>query len=314
MNVTPDNGPPRDNGAVSGFLNINKGPGLTSTDVVRRVKRLTLQRKVGHGGTLDPDATGVLPVCLGVATRFVEAIINGGKSYSMTVRLGAATDTYDASGRVTRESDPSRISRTDVEAVLDRFRGRIDQVPPMYSALKLGGRPLYEIARAGGTVERAPRSVEVHRLDLIRWSPPEFQVEVDCGRGFYARSLANDIGEELHNAAHMLTLERRRAGPFRIEDAVTLDDLERMVKLGNWAQAVYPPDFVLEDLPKVVLDPVGEEMIRHGRAVPATGRIVVAATAGALARIYSTEGDFLALARYDPAGPWWRPVKVVAPA
>ncbi|MBI2966109.1 MAG: tRNA pseudouridine(55) synthase TruB [Chloroflexi bacterium] len=314
MNVTSGSGPSRDSGAVGGFLNINKGPGLTSTDVVRRVKRLTGQRKVGHGGTLDPDATGVLPVCLGIATRFVEAIIDGGKSYSVTVRLGAATDTYDASGQVTRESDASHITRADVEAVLGRFRGRIEQVPPMYSALKLGGRPLYEIARAGGTVERAPRRVDVHRLELVQWSPPDFQVEVDCGRGFYARSLANDIGEELQNAAHMLTLERRRAGPFRIEDAITLDALERMVKLGNWEQALYAPDFVLEDLPKVVLDPVGEEMICHGQAVPATGRTVVAATAGALARMYSTEGRFLALARYDVAGPWWRPEKVVAPA
>lgn len=308
MNATPGSAP------ASGFLNINKEGGLTSTDVVRRVKRLTGQRKVGHGGTLDPDATGVLPVCLGIATRFVEAIIEGGKSYSMTVRLGTATDTYDASGKVTRESDPSHISRADVEAVLSSFRGMIDQVPPMYSALKVGGRPLYEIARAGGTVDRAARKVDVRRLDLVKWSPPDFLVEVDCGRGFYARSLANDIGEVLHSAAHMLALERRRSGPFRIEDAITLDVLERMVKLGNWTEALFPPDFVLGDIPKVVVDPIGEEMIGHGQAVPATGKAAVGIAAGAPARMYSSEGRFLALVRYDPAGPWWRPEKVVAPA
>lgn len=300
--------------AASGFLNINKDPGLTSTGVVRRVKRLTGQRKVGHAGTLDPDATGVLPICLGRATRFVEAIVDGGKVYSMTVRLGTDTDTYDSSGRVTRESDPSRVRREDVEAALDRFRGEIDQVPPMFSALKIGGRPLYEIARTGATVERAPRRVLVNRLELTGWSPPEFDLEVECGRGFYARSLANDIGEALDNAAHMAALVRRRAGPFRIEDSITLEDLERMVKLGNWTDVLHPADFVLQDLPKVVLDPLAEEQLRHGQPVLATPASGMGMAPGARARMYSSEGLFLALARYDPSGSRWRPEKVISAA
>lgn len=299
---------------VSGFLNINKEPGLTSTGVVRRVKRLTAQRKVGHAGTLDPDAAGVLPVCLGRATRFAEAVVNAGKVYSMTVRLGAATDTYDSSGRTIRESDPSVVTRQDVEAVLDRFRGEIAQVPPMFSALKMGGRPLYEIARTGATVDRAPRKVQVRRLDLVGWSPPEFVLEVECGRGFYARSLANDIGEALKSAAHMAALVRRRAGPFRIEDSITLDDLERMVKLGNWTEALHPADFVLQDLPKVVLDPLAEEQLKHGQMVPASGASGGDKEPGSSARMYSSEGVFLALARYDPSGPWWRPDKVISAA
>jgi tRNA pseudouridine55 synthase len=297
--------------AASGFLNINKDRGATSTNVVRRVKRLTGQGKVGHCGTLDPDATGVLPVCIGRATRFAEYVVDAGKTYSMRVQLGAATDTYDSSGVVVREADPGDIERADVEAVLDRFRGEIDQLPPMYSAIKLGGRPLYELARAGTTVERAPRRVAVTRLELVEWAHPEFVLSVECGRGFYARSLANDIGEALVNAAHMSKLERRRAGPFRIEDSITLDGFERMVKLGNWRDALRPPDFVLDHLPGIVLDPLAEEQLRHGQVVPArdfndcgTGQV-------ARARMYSVDGVFLALARYDPAGSWWRPEKVV---
>jgi len=292
---------------ASGFLNVNKDRGVTSTDVVRQVKRLTVQRKVGHCGTLDPDATGVLPVCIGRATRFVEAVVNAGKDYLMKVRLGVATDTYDGSGVVVREADPRNIGRADVEAVLERFRGETSQLPPMYSAIKVGGRPLYELARAGATVERTPRRVTVTSLELVEWEHPEFVLSIECGRGFYARSLANDIGEALGNAAHMSGLERRRAGPFRIEDSITLDGFERMVKLGNWRDALRPPDFVLDHLPGIVLDPLAEEQLRHGQVVPArdfndrgTGQV-------ARARMYSIDGVFLALARYDPAGPWWRP-------
>jgi tRNA pseudouridine55 synthase len=298
--------------AVDGFLNVNKARGPTSTEVVRRVKRLTGQRKVGHAGTLDPEATGVLPVCIGRATRFAEAVVDAGKLYAMTVRLGASTDTYDASGAVTREADPSGIDRAAVEAALTRFRGEVDQVPPMYSALKRDGRPLYEIARAGGTVERAPRRVSIRRLELTGWSPPDIDLEVESGRGFYARSLANDLGEALGNAAHMLSLERRRAGPFLIEDSVTLDRFEELVKLGNWTEVLRPPDFVLGGLPRVELDPLAEEHLLHGQPVPATRVAPGSLAPGDRARVYSSDGRFLALARYDPAGPWWRPDRVVA--
>jgi tRNA pseudouridine55 synthase len=297
-----------------GFLNVNKARGYTSTDVVRRVKRLTGQRKIGHCGTLDPDATGVLAVCLGSATRFAEAVVDAGKTYRLTVRLGAATNTYDASGTVTREADASAVTRRDVEAVLERFRGEIRQVPPMFSALKLGGRPLYELARRGIEVERVPRTVRVDRLELVEWAAPEFTVEVECGRGFYARSMANDIGEALGNAAHMTALERRRAGPFRIEDSMTIEGLEAVVKLGNWTESLLPPDFVLQDLPKVVLDPLAEEQLVHGQTIPAAERTAAGLEPGTTARMYSSEGRFLALARYDSAGPWWRPYKVIAAA
>lgn len=295
-----------------GFLNINKDPGLTSTEVVRRVKRLTRQRKVGHGGTLDPAASGVLPICIGGASRLVDAVVDAGKSYLMTVRLGIATDSYDASGSVTSERDPSAITRDQVLAVLERFSGEIDQVPPMFSALKREGRPLYELARAGVSVERTPRKVVIERINLLAWSPPEFVLSVECGRGFYARSLAHDIGVALDNAAHLSSLVRNRAGPFRIEDSITLARLEEMVKLGNWQAALLPPDFVLEDLAAIVLDPLSEEHFLHGQPVAASGELARTSAEGRSVRAYSREGRFLALARYDSAGPWWRPTKVIA--
>lgn len=206
---------------------------MTSAQVVRMVKRLTRSSKVGHAGTLDPEASGVLPVCLGFGCRFVDAVIGSGKQYRMNVRLGAATTTYDVEGDVVRRADPSAVDRAAFELVLERFRGQIEQVPPMFSALKRDGKPLYELARAGVTVDRAPRSVLISRLELVAWGSPDVELEVECGRGFYARSLANDIGDALGNAAHLAGLVRTRAGPFRIEEAVSVAELEQMVNLGN---------------------------------------------------------------------------------
>ena len=166
----------------------------TSTDVVRKVKSLTRVKKIGHGGTLDPIATGVLPLCLGPATRFADSILLGTKAYRLTVTLGTATDTYDSEGETVAESDPSVIDRDEVDRALPAFRGTITQVPPMYSAVKHNGQRLYKLARAGVEVERKSRQVEVAHLEITRWSPPEFDLELVCGHGFYARSLANDLG------------------------------------------------------------------------------------------------------------------------
>lgn len=301
---------------VSGFLNIDKGPGMMSMDVLRRIKRMTGLKKVGHGGTLDPDATGVLPVCVGRATRFIDLVVDGHKQYTMTVRLGTTTDTYDASGTVTTRCDPSSITREQVETALDAFRGEIEQIPPMYSAIKYKGRRLYKLAREGIEVERAPKRLTVTSLELTEWSPPDFVLEVVCGRGFYARSLAHDLGHALHGAAHLLNLVRGRVGPFRLGDSVTLDELEKRVKLGNWLELMYPVDFVLEHLPAIVVDPLNEEHIRQGRPVRAGvgGRNDLQQEGGQRARIYGSEGELIAVARYDPSGPWWRPEKVVSPA
>lgn len=284
---------------------------MTSAQVVRMVKRLTRSSKVGHAGTLDPEASGVLPVCLGFGCRFVDAVIGSGKQYRMNVRLGAATTTYDVEGDVVRRADPSAVDRAAFELVLERFRGQIEQVPPMFSALKRDGKPLYELARAGVTVDRAPRSVLISRLELVAWGSPDVELEVECGRGFYARSLANDIGDALGNAAHLAGLVRTRAGPFRIEEAVSVAELEQMVNLGNWTERLLPPDFVLDGLNSIVLDPLLEEQVSHGGPIPVAGDPGAEVAEEGRVRLYSGDGRFLALARYDPAGPWWRPEKVI---
>lgn len=300
---------------VSGFLNMSKDAGATSMDVVRAVKRLTGQRKVGHGGTLDPAATGVLPICVGRATKFLNLVLDGHKQYTMRIRLGMATDTYDAAGIATEERDASGVRRDQLEAVLEQFRGEIQQVPPMYSALKREGTPLYKLARQGIEVEREPRGVTVFSLELRGWDPPDFVLEVECGRGFYARSLAHDLGRAVDNAAHLCSLARGQVGPFLLDEAISVQELEGLVKVGNWRERLHPIDFVLTHLPAVQLNPLNEERIRQGQPIRAGmgSSDIPAAQFGQRARIYSDQGEFVAVARYDPSGPWWRPEKVVSP-
>ncbi len=298
---------------AGGFLNINKPAGWTSTDVVRRVKRLTGVKKVGHGGTLDPIATGVLPVCLGAATRFADAVLLGTKAYLLTVRLGTATDTYDSTGSITREEDASAITEAQVRAMLPQFTGAISQAPPAFSAIKRGGRPLYELARAGEEVITEPREVEVFRLELTAWAPPEFVLDIECGHGFYARSLAKDIGEALGSAAHLSGLVRTRAGRFELKDAVSLDEIERRAAGGRWQELLLPLDFMLQHLKPVTLDPLREEMVLNGQPLPAgdIGGGQEEFTTGDQVRAYSREGRLIAILRYEESGRRWRPDKVI---
>ena len=230
---------------IDGILSIDKPYGITSMEIVRRIKQASGQRRVGHGGTLDPIATGVVPVCLGQATRMMEYLIDGTKEYRTVIELGISTDTYDALGQVTSKEDPSDVTLTDIEQALESFKGVIQQVPPMYSALKQQGKRLYELARAGIEVERKPRSVEVFRIDLLEWSSPLVTVEVGCGRGFYVRSLAYDLGLALGCGGHLKSLVRLRSGAFQISHAVSLSDMEQKFEDGSWSDEVHPPDAVL---------------------------------------------------------------------
>ena len=221
--------------AINGFLVLDKPVGVTSMDVVRRVKLLTgMRKRVGHGGTLDPLASGILPICFGQATRLMEHLINETKGYRMEVRLGISTNTYDAEGEVVEENDPSLVTREQVEEALGSFRGTIQQKPPMHSALKRGGKRLYELARQGVTMELEPRQVEVYSLDLLNFKPPFVTIESQCGRGVYMRSLAHDLGQFLGCGAHTSSLVRLRTGSFNIDDAVTLDEFIQAVEEGRW--------------------------------------------------------------------------------
>jgi tRNA pseudouridine55 synthase len=286
---------------VFGLLNIYKPSGPTSHDMVARVRRGTSEKKVGHAGTLDPMATGVLVLCLGQATRLSEYVMESPKLYRARVRLGITTNTYDAEGDITAENATPVMQKT-VEAALQAFRGEIQQIPPMHSAIKQGGKKLYELARAGQEVEREARAVTISRLDLTAWEPPFLSLEVACSPGTYIRSLAHDLGQAVGVGAHLAALERAASGSFTAENAVHWPDFEAAMQAGTWRDHLLPPDRALLSYPAIHLSPADAEHIHHGRAIPARD------PGGSLARAYNAGGQFCAV--LERRGAWWKPIKV----
>jgi tRNA pseudouridine55 synthase len=291
---------------VDGILNVNKPAGLTSFKVVAAVRRHSGEKRVGHAGTLDPAATGVLPVCIGKATRVVEYLSEADKSYTAVVRLGIATDTYDASGAVTATADPSGITREQVEAALGAFRGRIQQTPPMFSALKSEGRPLYALAREGKTVERKSRAVTIHRFEMTGWDPPDLTLEIDCSKGTYIRSLAHDLGAALGCGAHLKELVRTRVGPFAIEDTVSLEEALEAFEAGDGDTLLAPIDSVLGDMEPVTLTAEEVDAVVKGQVLAREP----GEDAGRYRRAYGPEGAFVAVLHRDKESGLWRPRKV----
>lgn len=273
---------------MDGVLVVDKPAGLTSFDVVREVRRALGLKKAGHTGTLDPMATGVLPVCLGDATRLAQFITEATKVYEATVRLGATTDTLDAEGRVLEERPVPPLSAALLETALDAFRGTFAQTPPMYSAVRVGGRRLYELARAGETVERAPRQVTVHELLLRDFSANEVRLTVHASKGFFVRSLAADLGEALGCGAHLTALRRTRSGPFTLAEAVPLAEVQRE-PAGVGARLLSPTQ-ALRDLPALTLSSADAARVRHGALVE------VPAGATGLHRVHGPDGALLAVA------------------
>lgn len=215
---------------LDGVLLLDKPEGLSSNHALQRAKRALDARKAGHTGTLDPFATGLLVCCLGRATKISAAMLEADKVYEATLRLGEETDSGDLTGHIVFQAPPdfAPVSRADFEAVLERFRGAIEQVPPMHSALKRDGRPLYEYARQGIELERPPRPVTIHRLELLEFNGRDARILVHCSKGTYIRTLAQDIGRALGCGAHLAALRRTQVGPFRLEDAVALETLQQM--------------------------------------------------------------------------------------
>ena len=263
---------------------------------------------MGHAGTLDPAATGVLLVCLGQATRVVYILAEASKTYRAQVELGRETDTYDGEGRVTRTGDPSPITEERVEAALGSFLGTIRQTPPMYSAVKHQGQPLYRLARAGMEVPRRERRADIYRLDLLEWRPPLITMEVECSKGTYIRTLAHDLGQVLGCGAHLKGLVRLRAGPFSLEDAIPLPQLEQAFGLGCWQEFLYPIDFLLTHLPAVIVDNDTGLAIRQGQGIT-----LEAQPQAELCRAYSPEGKIIGLLRFCPESGLWQPSKVFLP-
>jgi len=295
--------------AIDGIINLNKPQGRTSFQMVALVRKLSAVRKVGHSGTLDPDATGVLPVLLGRATRLASFITDLPKTYRAVVEFGSATTTYDSSGEVTESGDASSLTSDRIETALHSFRGPIEQIPPMYSAIKHQGRALYHLARAGEEIARKPRRVNIYRLEVIDWARPLLTIEVECSKGTYIRSLAHDLGQLVGCGAHLKELIRTRSGPFHIEHAVSLAELEEAFRSGDWRRFVYPPDHALSHLEAIAVDAAGEQEVRYGKPLAME---VQTATEGEYRRVHSTEGRFLGIVRFDAQAGLWRPKIVFA--
>jgi len=248
-----------ENNKPFGVLNINKPLGISSFEVVRRVKKLAREKKVGHGGTLDPEASGVLPVCIGRATKAIDFIMEGEKEYIAKIKLGVVTDTYDREGKVLRESNVN-FTEEEIANAIFKFEGIINQVPPMYSALKQNGKKLYELAREGKEVYREPRRITIHSIDILSISSPIIEIKVRCSKGTYIRSLCYDIGEELGCGAMMWDLKRTATGPFSIENSVDLKELTEE-NINNYIISL---DEVFSKFPKLVVNEKFERLILNG--------------------------------------------------
>jgi len=277
--------------AISGALVVDKPVGMTSHDVVQAIRNGTGLRRAGHTGTLDPRASGVLVILVGPAVRLSEYVSASDKRYQAIIRLGGTTDTFDAEGQFTPSKDPLNVTEAEFEEALKTFVGEIEQVPPAYSAVKVGGRKAYEMARKGEEVELEPRKIMVHHLEVLEWTPPEVVIDVHCSSGTYVRSLANDLGNTLGCGAYLVGLRRTKSGRFTLRDATPLRKLQEAFNAGNWYQYLIPAAEALGDWPSIELSPDEVEGVRHGHRVKAKE----ADTVNEKVRGVSTQGELVAL-------------------
>ncbi|MCS7061373.1 MAG: tRNA pseudouridine(55) synthase TruB [Anaerolineae bacterium] len=301
---------------MDGLLLIDKPRGMTSHDVVARVRRWTGVRQVGHAGTLDPLATGLLVLCVGYAVRLSEYLTGKEKAYIGRIKLGERTSTDDAEGELIARRDV-QVTQEDLARIAPAFTGEIWQTPPQYSAVQVQGRRAYKLARRGEHVDLAPRRVVIHELTLTPIphavdSPFVYEVEmrVTCSAGAYIRALARDIGEALGCGAHLTLLRRTRSGSFTLAEAVTLDQLEQAAHSGTWSTYLLPADRAVEDMPRCDLDNDTARRLQMGRFVPFPSNWVAAAEGG-LCRVYDAGGCFVALAVYDAHHALLKPAKVL---
>jgi tRNA pseudouridine55 synthase len=293
--------------SINGILNVNKPDGQTSFSVVALIRYLSGEKHVGHAGTLDPLAKGVLPVCIGQATRVVEFLSNTDKTYLAQIELGVTTTTFDREGEITSRKDPDGITATQVENTLSTFRGSIEQSPPRYSALKHQGRRHYELARAGIYVETKPRQIKIFSIELIDCKIPLITINVKCSKGTYIRSLAHDIGQYLGCGGYLTNLTRTQCGPFHIENALPLSDIKCIFHKGTWNEFLYPIDTPLLHLNAVIVDKTNELAIKNGSPI-CLGKEPV--TAEGYCRAYNADGQFLSVLHYVSEKDHWHPDKV----
>lgn len=290
---------------MNGILIIDKPQGVTSFDMVRQARRWCQTRRVGHAGTLDPLATGVLPIAVGWATRLVEYMMAGEKTYQATMKLGASTDTQDSEGQILEEKEWAHVDRDTFDAALSSFIGQIQQLPPMFSALKKDGQPLYKLARKGIEVERQPRSITIESLTLDEFAPPFVTFTVRCSKGTYVRTLCHDLGQKMNCGAHMTALRRLGCGQFDVTVSHTPDEILELVGQGK-PLPLLSPAAALADWPTLTVTGTLLDKLQDGVAPDMADLDVSAITAGDRVR-FMTEGDLVAIANFAPGGHGKRP-------
>lgn len=294
---------------INGIINVYKEPGYTSFDVVARLRGICKQKKIGHTGTLDPDASGVLPVCLGSGTKLCDMLTDRSKEYQAVLLLGQVTDTQDTSGTVL-SVHPVEVSEEEVTEAILSFLGEYDQIPPMYSALKVDGKRLYELARAGKEVERKPRRVVIDKLQITDISLPYVTMTVGCSKGTYIRTLCHDIGQKLGCGGTMAKLVRTRVGSFLLEDALKLDELEAMAKEGTLSKKVISVDAMFSMYPAVILPGEKERLVQNGNPFTLEKEKMPQFDTEKCVRVYNAEDRFFGIYQYIDKEKRFKPVKM----
>lgn len=299
---------------MDGIINIYKEAGFTSFDVVAKLRGILKQKKIGHTGTLDPDAEGVLPVCIGKGTKLCDYLTGKDKVYRAVLRLGITTDTQDMSGTVLTRQDPA-VSEEEILAVIQGFTGRQTQIPPMYSALKVNGKKLCDLARAGIEVERKPREIEIFSIKVHSVELPRITMEIHCSKGTYIRTLCQDIGSLAGCGGCMEKLLRTETAGFSVENAYRLKEVEEIVKGADQKgrrieDILLPVEEALKDYPRINAKPGMEKILRNGGRFLEEDISLKEETESSLYRVYDASGMFVGLFRYDPAVKMWKPEKM----
>lgn len=298
---------------MNGIINIYKEAGFTSHDVVAKLRGILKMKKIGHTGTLDPDATGVLPVCLGKGTKLVDMITDTDKTYEAVLKLGITTDTQDMTGAVIKEA-PVNEEYSRIEAVIKSYIGEYMQLPPMYSAIKVNGKKLYELARQGKEIDRERRRVLIKDIRILGYDEEkkEVRMSVDCSKGTYIRTLLHDIGETLGCGGTMKSLIRTAVGQFQLEHALKLSELEELVREGSLEAHIIPVDGMFRDLDKIIVDRKFHKLIYNGNAFYKNQCITAQDTiiTSDLARVYDSDDNFIGVYRYKAEDEIYKPVKM----
>ncbi len=293
---------------INGIINIDKPSGITSMDVVRKIRSASGVKKVGHGGTLDPLATGVIPVAIGKATRLLEYFLMSNKSYIARIHFGKTTDTFDSEGEIISTKVDPPLDINVIEKTMNSFRGEIEQTPPPFSAIKKNGRRLYELARRGIDTYIEPRNVTVNEIKIINYEPPILDLFIRCGKGFYVRSLANDLGKILGCGGYLNDLKRTSLGNFEISKSILLAKAMSAIENGDTSKIVQPIETCVGNFERVNLSPEETTNIKNGQKIPYT--LDSSIEKGSLASAFSPKGDLAAIIMFEDKSREWKPVKV----